>query len=164
VKDGGKEGGMKALNLGCGLEPGGRGLMPAGVEVVCHDRTKHSEFVQVTHDLRQFPWPWRDGEFGFILAFDVIEHLPDTLATVDECWRILVPGGELYIHTNNNEFLADAMRDPTHVRYFGWESFDYFDFATRWGSSYGRFYTDKPWNLVEKQREGTELVFRLRKR
>lgn len=155
---------MRALNLGCGARPDGRGLIPTGAEIVNHDRWQHAPHVDVAHDLRLFPWPWADGEFDLIVAFDVLEHLPDTLATMDECWRILSPGGELWVHTNNIEHPAAAFRDPTHVRYFQYESFDFFDPETAWGRSYGRFYTTRHWQLLEKRRDACELFFRLRRR
>ena len=154
------------LNLGCGQQVHGRSkrLKREGVELVNHDRRLHSPHVDVAHDLRQFPWPWEDESFDGIEAFDIVEHLPDTLVFMDECWRILRPGGEIIIHTNNAAIPASAWRDPTHIQAFTIESFDFFDPDTIWGTHYGQWYTDRNWRLVKRQHDVTELLFVLRKR
>jgi SAM-dependent methyltransferase len=154
---------MMALNLGCGGRPDGRGLIPPGLLVINHDRTHHSDYVDVAHNLDFYPWPWLADTFEMILAFDVIEHLHDALATMDEFWRIMRPEGRLLIHTNNIEYPIQAWRDPTHVRAFEFESFDFFDPSTRWGSEYGRFYTRRPWRILKRERQASELYFELQK-
>lgn len=155
---------MLALNLGCGIRPDGRGLIPAGAEVVQHDRRLHSPHVQVAHDLRATPWPWSAESFDLVLAFDVIEHLVDVLAAMDECWRILKPGGLLIVHTVNVMHGEQAFRDPTHIHFFTIQTFDFFDPDKEWGRNYGRFYTDRHWRLLEARPDGLELLFRLQKR
>ena len=42
----------------------------------------------VTHDLNRVPWPFPDGHFRQVLAYDVIEHLDDVRATMEEIYRI----------------------------------------------------------------------------
>jgi ubiquinone/menaquinone biosynthesis C-methylase UbiE len=39
--------------------------------------------------------PFRDGEFDAVVAFDVFEHVQDVGRVLDECLRILKPGGYL---------------------------------------------------------------------
>lgn len=59
--------------------------------------------------------PVADGSVDAIFAVHVLEHLIDFLALVDECHRVLRPGGTLHLmspwwgHVN-------AVADPTHVR------------------------------------------------
>lgn len=56
--------------------------------------------------------------FDFVFMKYVLEHLPDPIATLREIARLLVPGGHLWIWTNNAESLES--------RLFGkyWRSYD----------------------------------------
>ena len=42
-------------------------------------------------------WPWDESSVGDIRAHDIIEHLPDKIHTMNEAYRVLVPGGRLDI-------------------------------------------------------------------
>ncbi|RKR89963.1 BON domain-containing protein [Micromonospora pisi] len=61
------------------------------------------------------PLPIADNSVDVIFTVHILEHLIDFLALVDECHRVLRPGGVLHImspwwgHVN-------AVADPTHVR------------------------------------------------
>ncbi len=39
--------------------------------------------------------PWPDASFDAILSFDVLEHVRSVRDTLQECWRVLRPGGHL---------------------------------------------------------------------
>ena len=152
----------RALNLGAGKRPRARGHIPEfGYEIVCHDKRLYPN-IDVAWDLDQCPWPWEDEEFDRIVAFDVIEHLWDTVAFMDECWRIVKPAGVLIIHTNNVEYPEQAWRDPTHKRVYCYDSFDFFDPETRWGAEY--LLSDKAWEVKDRRRDGQELLFCLKRR
>jgi SAM-dependent methyltransferase len=126
------------LNLGCGNAP-----LPNSVN---HDRTLHSEFVDIAWDLSRLPWPWEDEEFDAIVAKAVLEHLNhNLLISVNECWRILEPGGTLYMKLPawNCEV---SYQDPTHQWFYSPRVFEYFDPNTNLGRKYW-FYTDRKWKL-----------------
>lgn len=131
-----------ALQLGCGNAP------IAGA--VNHDKVAHSTHVDVAHDLDTAPWPWGDSQFSEIVALDVVEHLKvDVNVWLDECWRILKPGGLLYVrvphYTNIN-----AYTDPTHRRFFTEHTFDYWDKSKELHKKYGFYYfaeSDKWWSV-----------------
>src|SRR2546421_8756676 len=61
--------------------------------------------------------PFGDGTVDVVFAIHVLEHLPDFLPLIDDCHRVLRPGGMLHLmspwwgHVN-------AVADPTHVRLF----------------------------------------------
>jgi SAM-dependent methyltransferase len=105
------------LHLGCGNH-----ILPGYVNV---DAAKLPG-VDVVHDLRGFPWPFESEQFEEVIAVDVLEHLPDTIRTMEELFRVTKPGG--LVHIRVPYFNAwDASYDPTHVRTFNENSFDFFD-------------------------------------
>ena len=94
------------LDLGCGEQRQYRTNI--GV-----DRRRTPEVAAVA-DV-SCPLPFRNGGVDRIFAVHVLEHLIDFLPFVDECHRVLRPGGVLHVlspwwkHVN-------AVADPTHVR------------------------------------------------
>lgn len=149
------------LNLGCGLAP---------IAGACnHDRTRHALHVDIAHDLDRMPWPWGDGAFGRIVAQDVVEHLRVDIADwLDECWRILEPGGVLEIRVPAWDH-RNAWTDPTHRRAFEERTFDYWDTEKELHQKYGCFYFAEAarWWTVERAERvdhGANLSFVLRKR
>ena len=101
-----RESGMK-LNLGCCDAPLGGyvnvDLVPGpGVDQVA--------------DLRQ-SWPWPDNSVEYIRAWDIVEHLPDKIFTMNETWRVLQPGGRVEIAVPTTDGTG-AFQDPTHVSFW----------------------------------------------
>jgi SAM-dependent methyltransferase len=102
--------GKTALDLGCFA--GGRGVawyeryglkFLFGVDVVpsylesarlfAAERQVRAEFLLG----RAEALPFADGRLGAVLAFDVLEHVPDPRQALAECWRVLAPGGRLFV-------------------------------------------------------------------
>lgn len=75
-------------------------------------------------DLR-YRWPFEDSTVELLRAFDLIEHLPDKIFTMNEAWRVLQPGGVFHIFVPVTPG-AGAWCDPTHVSYWNRLSFDYY--------------------------------------
>lgn len=76
--------------------------------------------------------PFKSESFEFLIAFDLVEHLPAPEKFFDEAVRILKPGGELVLTTPNPESLGSRLKkkewfgykDPTHCSIknrAGWE-------------------------------------------
>lgn len=100
--------------------------------------------VDVVHNLDEHPWPFADKSMSRILAVHVVEHLQLLLVRfMNECWRILKPGGSVYIETPMAGVDVDLeWADPTHVRCYRPHSF--FNYFTPEGIE--RFgYTDRAW-------------------
>jgi predicted SAM-dependent methyltransferase len=78
------------LNIGCGDFPM---RMPGWINV---DEEPYSDVDLV---LRVPPLPWEDASISEIYAGHFLEHLDRAEAAdfLDECWRVLVPGGRLGI-------------------------------------------------------------------
>lgn len=103
--------------------------------------------IDVVHDLNALPWPFEDGSMLHINATHVLEHLNDFPAVMDECWRLLHPGGSLFVEvpivTWQNVDLAFA--DPTHKTFFRPHSF--INYVTIEGvHNFG--YCQHAWNLA----------------
>ena len=82
--------------------------------------------ADVICDLSQ-SWPWDDSSVDAIKAFDIIEHLPDRIHTMNEMWRVLVPGGCAEIVTPNASRGAGYFQDPQHCSPWCLNSFQYFE-------------------------------------
>ncbi len=98
------------------------------------------------------PWPWPDSSAGSIRADNLLEHFDkdEDLHFMNEAWRVLVPGGRLWLRVPNSLLWWDgAAGDPTHKRYFTPKSFQYFDVICPTHQNYGRSYGYKSWSLVE---------------
>ena len=103
------------LNLGCG-----RDVRPDHVNV---DRVPLPGISAVV-DLEQ-PLPFRTASFDEILTVHVLEHVDRFLPLMEELHRVLRPGGILRIIVPHLSFYG-SYTDPTHRRFFGYRSFDYF--------------------------------------
>ena len=129
----------RVLNLGCGEKQ-----LPNAVNV---DITS-STAPDVVHNLNERPWPLPSEQFVEVLAHDVIEHLDDVVATMEEIHRVCRDGAIVRI-TLPHFSSANAFTDPTHRHYFGWFSFHYFT-----GEHQFSFYTD-----VRFRRRSSQIVF-----
>jgi len=117
------------LNLGCGRRPrdGWTNLdrcdLP-GVDVV-HDLEDHTR-----------PLPFAGDTVAEILGVDLIEHIADPLALMQELWRVATPDAvcrfELPYGSSD-----DAWEDPTHVRPYFYNSWLFFAQPTYWRADYG---------------------------
>lgn len=80
--------------------------------------------VDVVHDLDVYPWPWGDSSVSEIRAWDIFEHVDYPLEFISECWRILEPGGVLFLHTSYWK-TYNSFTDPTHKRFCTEDTFRY---------------------------------------
>ena len=89
-------------------------------------------------DLRA-PWPWADSSVTLVRAYDIIEHLPDKIRTMNELWRVLTPGGtaEIAVPTTDG---SGAFQDPTHVSFWNRRSFLYYEAGNPYRERFARFY------------------------
>ncbi|MDD5213793.1 MAG: class I SAM-dependent methyltransferase [Candidatus Gracilibacteria bacterium] len=55
----------------------------------------------IKHDLNNYPYPFEDNSFDFILFSHVLEHLYSPVLALTECHRILKPGGILLLGVPN---------------------------------------------------------------
>jgi SAM-dependent methyltransferase len=101
--------------MGCGLKH-----VPEAVNLDITPATN----PDVLHDLNNSPWPFPDNHFREVQAFDVIEHLDNFIAVMEEIHRVCRDKAIVRI-TVPHFSCANAFTDPTHRRYFGYFSMDY---------------------------------------
>jgi hypothetical protein len=165
---------MLKIELGCGMKP-----TPGYIH---HDRIKHSPHVDTAWDLTLVPWRFelgpnntiraydpKDTVSAFldeILAIDVFEHIfVDIQPWLDECWRLLKPGGLLDFRVPSWDHEL-SYRDPTHKRVFHHEAMYYWQPGHPLYEDFGCYYfaeSDKWWTVESVVREVGDFRFRMRK-
>jgi len=107
---------MVKVDIGCGTKKR-EGFI--GMDMIDHPS------IGVMHDLRVFPWPFKDDSIDEIHMDQVIEHLPDTVRTMEEIHRILKKTGTAKICYPWYRAYG-AFGDPTHIHYFNDRMIEYF--------------------------------------
>jgi SAM-dependent methyltransferase len=123
------------LNLGSGKK-----YDPEAVNLDITARTN----PDVVHDLEVTPWPFEEGRFERIEAIDVIEHLSDPLAAMQEIHRISRPSARVHIALPHFSS-GNAYTDLTHRGFFGYYSFDYLT-----GEHMHDYYTAVRFRMVQR--------------
>ncbi|MCM6778610.1 methyltransferase domain-containing protein [Nocardia sp. CDC159] len=103
----------RILDIGCG----GTKQYPDNVGV----DMRPAPGVDVVADLRK-GIPFADNSFDRVFAVHVLEHLADFLPLVDECHRVLRPGGVLHVLSPWWRYV-NAVADPTHLRLLDVQTF-----------------------------------------
>jgi len=89
-------------------------------------------------DLRD-RWPWQDTSIEHVRAWDIFEHLPDKIFTMNELWRILIPYGtaEISLPTTDG---PGAFQDPDHTSFWNRRSFLYYESGNPYRERFARHY------------------------
>ena len=142
--------GKRVLDIACGEGYGAAALQKAGAvqvigvdvsESVClHARGKYGLDAR-PGTAEQIPLP--NKSVDVVVSFETIEHVPDPACFLDECVRVLAPGGMLIISTPNKEVYTSrqSTRNPYHCSEMTEEEFAY---ALRSRFQDARFYTQRP--------------------
>lgn len=105
------------LHLGCGRRkrPGALGVDIAP-----------SAAADLRWDLDRVPWPLPGDAFETVVMIDVLEHVENVIAVMEEVYRVGRAGAAVEIQS---PFAAShhLWTDPTHRRGFTSRSFKYFD-------------------------------------
>ena len=110
----------RVLEIGTGEGYGTRIIAPAVVSLITVD--KHEPVGADLHDLHNVefrrakvpPLDFPSNSFDFVISFQVIEHIRDDFAFLDEVKRVLKHGGR-FIATTPNAPMS-LTRNPWHIR------------------------------------------------
>jgi SAM-dependent methyltransferase len=95
-------------------------------EAVAHARTKYETVLNVSFEaITDNRLPYSDGSFDVITCFEVIEHVPDPNAVIEEIARLLSTDGVLLISTPNKAEYSDKnnFKNEYHLKEFYIEEF-----------------------------------------
>jgi SAM-dependent methyltransferase len=127
----------KIINIGCG-----RTKIPG---VIGLDQVSIDGYVDIVHDLDNTPYPFEDSSVDEIHMYHVLEHLTDPISKLEDLHRILKPDGVIHIRVPHFSSMG-AFTDLTHVRPFGYMSFDCFE-----KDNYHHFYTSVKFEIIHKE-------------
>jgi SAM-dependent methyltransferase len=126
--------GARVIEIGCGSGYGAAHLAARQLRVVALDRHLPSLAAATTRYRRAglayvagdaMELPFRDQAVSAVVAFEIIEHLPQPGRLVREIARILAPGGKAWISTPNiaRHYEKIRVRNPYHLVDYDLEGF-----------------------------------------
>lgn len=132
------------LNLGSGLN-----LKPGYINIDMIERDDDPDnYLQLDLEVGRLPFP--KGSVQEIKAMHVMEHLHEFPKLMNECHRVMGPGGTLFIAVPKYPSIQ-AFQDPTHVRFFVLETFQYFVKGAPLYEKCGESYGYLPWRRMYHQ-------------
>jgi 2-polyprenyl-3-methyl-5-hydroxy-6-metoxy-1,4-benzoquinol methylase len=123
--------GRRVLDIACGEGYGAAALQQAGavsltgVDIsleACEHASKRYGIQTKLGDAKKIPLP--DKSLDVVVSFETIEHTDNPNLFLDECARVLAPGGKLVISTPNLDSRdASASKNPFHLKELSAEEF-----------------------------------------
>lgn len=105
------------LDVGCDDPVIGTGLLPEATKYVGLDpfcrRTEPFRVIGFGEQL-----PFRDASFDGVVFNTSLDHVLDWRCAINEAWRVLAPGGSVYICTLIWTDRADLVTDAVHFHHF----------------------------------------------
>lgn len=128
-------GGGRVLDAGCGSGYGSALLAETAKEVLAVDLSAEAlEYARAHYPMPHLTFqqgdccalPQSDAELDWVVAFEVIEHLPDAEKFLREARRVLRPKGRLLVSTPNRRFYTEEhdYHNPFHTREFDATEFE----------------------------------------
>jgi SAM-dependent methyltransferase len=128
--------GKRALDAGCGAGYGASELARAAqsvagvdcaVEAIEYARANYRAPNLVFEQASCDALPFADASFDLIVAFEVIEHLANWRAFLNEARRVLAPNGQFIVSTPNKLYYGESRgaqgENPFHVHEFEFTEF-----------------------------------------
>ncbi|RPH38349.1 methyltransferase domain-containing protein [bacterium] len=113
--------------------------------------------ADVVADLSK-PWPWENDSVEAVKAYQVFEHIADSIHVMNELWRVCRKGALVEIEVPSASHGAGAFQDPTHKSFWTKNTFQYFEDGAaereRFGERYGIMARFKVRNVREREGRG----------
>ncbi|MBD1921231.1 class I SAM-dependent methyltransferase [Microcoleus sp. FACHB-831] len=145
---------IKKLHLGCG-----RNILEGWINLDYISLTG-VDIVADLDDCRNQKLPFEDNSIDEFLASHLIEHLHNPLPFMEEIHRIAKQDAKAVFRVPYGAS-DDAFEDPTHVRQYFLNSFQYFEQLAYWRADYGYrgdWLTEKIFLRVEADRHEGETT------
>lgn len=122
----------------------GPGKRKIGGSWVTMDCIMRPGVVDVVHDIRETPLPFKDDKFEIVYLSHVLEHVEWTRTqdVLKELLRILKPNGVVEIWVPDLKKLVAGYLDPSLIKNDGWYRFNEEKNPTTWFN--GRLFTYGP--------------------
>ena len=110
----------RILDVGCGKQPFAPLLETVG-DGLTHLEFDRSRFAPAPPDVwgDALALPFREGSFGTVVSFQVLEHVPRPALMVEEMARVLAPGGRLIVTAPHMWGVHEEPRDYFRFTGFG---------------------------------------------
>ena len=127
-------GSKRVLDAGCGVGYGASRLAECAAEVIALDQAiepltaggeeySHPRLHFVQGDCTRFPLA--NDSLDAVVAFEVIEHLAEWRALIEESRRVLKPSGQFIVSTPNRLYYGESRDEPNpfHAHEFTYDEF-----------------------------------------
>ncbi len=127
----------RVLDIGCGTGYGSAELAQTAASVDAVDLSDEAiHYAREHYPLANLRFrtaaagalPFPEAAFDLVTAFELIEHLADWDALLQEAQRVLAPGGVFLVSTPNRAYYAETRRvagpNPYHEHEFDYAEFD----------------------------------------
>lgn len=104
--------------------------------------------------------PIESDQADLVYISGVLEQIgpnEELMHALNECWRVLKPGGQIVIVVPNAKH-AIAHRDPMDIRKFTPATFAYFIAGQQEYEDYGSVYGFKPWRTLDIQENARHIL------
>lgn len=142
---------MTKINIGCG-----RDYREGWINIDFSHDCKADYYRDIGEDtLRE-----SDESADLVYISGVLEQIgpnENLIHALNECWRVLKPGGQIVIVVPNARH-AIAHRDPMDIRKFTPATFNYFVDGFQEYRDYGSVYGFKPWQTLDIQENERHIL------
>lgn len=129
------------LHLGCGMH------YREGWVNIDNSPVARADHV-INLDDKELVLPFEDNSCQEAEAIDVLEHINNIIPLMNEMWRVMKEGAPFSIEVPYAGSV-DFYKDPTHVRGFVPQTFNYF---AEWNTP---LYGAKKWKIISSRHQAT---------